>query len=99
MTASELGKIYDEDKSAVVEIANKANFKQFIFKCRAKYEMYNVITMQIVYFDNYHLLYTFFFYYFQDENRLKTVGVKVDPICYKEYNSYLISKINERLAK
>jgi len=32
---------------------------------------------------------------FNDENRLKTVAVKVDPINYKEYNSYLISKIQQ----
>lgn len=42
MTAAEVGKAYEEDKSALAEIANNANFKRFVFKCRAKYEMYNV---------------------------------------------------------
>ncbi|XP_031346155.1 replication protein A 70 kDa DNA-binding subunit-like isoform X2 [Photinus pyralis] len=35
--------------------------------------------------------------YFNDENRLKTVALRVDPVNYKEYNSYLISQINELL--
>ncbi|KAI4471655.1 replication factor a 1 rfa1 [Holotrichia oblita] len=74
MSAAEVGKAYDEDKSAMTEIANKANFKQFVFRCRAKYEMYN------------------------DENRLKTVAVRVEPVNHKEYNNYLISKINQLMG-
>ncbi|KAI4471649.1 nucleic acid-binding protein [Holotrichia oblita] len=60
MSAAEVGKAYDEDKSALAEIADKANFKQFVFRCRAKYEVYN------------------------DENRLKTVAVRVDPVNHKK---------------
>ncbi|KAI4471648.1 replication factor a 1 rfa1 [Holotrichia oblita] len=74
MSAAEVGKAYDEDKSALAEIANKANFKQFVFRCRAKYEVYN------------------------DENRLKTVAVRVDPVNRKEYNVYLISEINQLMG-
>lgn len=33
--------------------------------------------------------------YFNDENRLRIVALKVEPVNYKEYNSYLISQINE----
>lgn len=47
MSAAEIGKVYEEDKSALAEVANKVNFKQFIFKCRAKYEVYNVSPVRI----------------------------------------------------
>ncbi|GJQ76792.1 hypothetical protein Trydic_g15003 [Trypoxylus dichotomus] len=74
MSAAEIGKAYEEDTSSLAELANRANFKQFLFKCRAKFEMYN------------------------DENRLKIVAVKIDPVNFKDYNQYLISKIGDLMA-
>ncbi|CAG9770947.1 unnamed protein product [Ceutorhynchus assimilis] len=35
---------------------------------------------------------------YNDEQRLKTVAVKVDPINYKEYNAYLAKKIRDLIA-
>ncbi|XP_022901411.1 replication protein A 70 kDa DNA-binding subunit [Onthophagus taurus] len=40
-TAEEAGNAVQMDMNALAEIGNKANFKQFVFKCRAKYESYN----------------------------------------------------------
>lgn len=42
MTAQELGAHMENDKESVANILDKAHFKQFIFKCRAKIENYNV---------------------------------------------------------
>lgn len=42
MTAQELGTHMENDKESNVKILNKVHFKQFIFKCRAKIENYNV---------------------------------------------------------
>ena len=45
MTSQELGEAVENGQQAS-EIANAVNFKQFIFKCRAKMEMYNVGNIQ-----------------------------------------------------
>lgn len=42
MTAQELGTQMEHDKENVANILDKVHFKQFIFKCRAKIENYNV---------------------------------------------------------
>lgn len=42
MTAKELGDAMAADSDAIADITSKAHFKQFIFKCRAKMETYNV---------------------------------------------------------
>lgn len=42
MTAKEVGEALEADPEAVSTIVDKAHFKQFIFKCRAKMENYNV---------------------------------------------------------
>ncbi|EFA12891.1 replication protein A 70 kDa DNA-binding subunit [Tribolium castaneum] len=68
-TAQEIGLTMRDDSEAGTAIFQAANFKQFIFKCRAKMENYN------------------------DEQRLKIVVVKVDPVNYEEYNGYLCEQI------
>ncbi|KAB0796289.1 hypothetical protein PPYR_10350 [Photinus pyralis] len=73
MSSQAVGEAIENDSQALVEIADKAHFKEFIFKCRSKMENYN------------------------DENRLKTVALRVEPVNFKEYNSYLISQINQLL--
>lgn len=42
MTAQELGSQMEIEKENVSDILDKVHFKQFIFKCRAKIENYNV---------------------------------------------------------
>lgn len=42
MTAQELGTLMENDKEAAINSLDKIHFKQFIFKCRAKIENYNV---------------------------------------------------------
>lgn len=42
MNAQELGTQMENDKENVAEIMDKVHFKQFIFRCRAKIENYNV---------------------------------------------------------
>lgn len=73
MSSQAVGEAIESDPQALVEIADKAHFKQFIFKCRSKMENYN------------------------DETRLKTVALKVEPISYKECNTHAISRIQELL--
>lgn len=51
MTAQELGTQMENDKENVANILDKAHFKQFIFKCRAKIENYNVSCSEMC--DNY----------------------------------------------
>lgn len=41
-TAEHLGRTMEDDKEAAMAIISNVNFKQFLFKCRAKYEVYNV---------------------------------------------------------
>ncbi|KAF7265349.1 hypothetical protein GWI33_021238 [Rhynchophorus ferrugineus] len=71
VTAQEAGDLFEQDPSQFNELVEKAHFKQFVLKCRAKTEVYN------------------------DEQRLKTVAVKVDPINYEEYNNHLINRIKQ----
>lgn len=42
MTSQEVGEATETNPEAMINIADKANFKNFIFKCRAKIETYNV---------------------------------------------------------
>lgn len=49
MTSQEVGEAVENNPESLTEIADKANFKQFVIKCRAKMESYNVI---INYFSN-----------------------------------------------
>lgn len=42
MTSQELGDASEQGQGALDNIVSKANFKEFIFKCRAKHESYNV---------------------------------------------------------
>lgn len=42
MTSQEVGEQIEQDPEAKAAIADKAHFKQFIMKCRAKMETYNV---------------------------------------------------------
>ncbi|KAG5891263.1 hypothetical protein JTB14_019670 [Gonioctena quinquepunctata] len=74
MTSEEVGQQVDQNPEAMRLITDKAHFKQFILKCRAKMETYN------------------------DESRLKTVCIKVDPINYEEYNAHLIERIQQLMA-
>ncbi|RZB40475.1 replication protein A 70 kDa DNA-binding subunit [Asbolus verrucosus] len=73
-TSQDVGYAMENDSEGAVNIFQEANFKQFIFKCRAKMETYN------------------------DEQRLKTVVVKVDPVNYEEHNSYLVDKIQSFIS-
>ena len=41
VTADELGRMRDSDPDSFQEVFNRANFKQFNFKLRAKMETYN----------------------------------------------------------
>lgn len=49
MTSEEVGRQIEENSEAMVQIADKVHFKQFIMKCRAKMETYNVRNQQIIY--------------------------------------------------
>ncbi|KAF5306707.1 hypothetical protein FQR65_LT07262 [Abscondita terminalis] len=71
MSAQAVGEASENDPQGVATIADKAHFKQFIFKCRAKMDTYN------------------------DETRLKTVALGVEPVNYKEYNAQVISRIKQ----
>lgn len=42
MTAEEVGQQVEQNPEAMMSIANTAHFKQFVMKCRAKVETYNV---------------------------------------------------------
>ncbi|XP_056629805.1 replication protein A 70 kDa DNA-binding subunit [Diorhabda sublineata] len=74
MTAEEVGQALEHNKEEVANIVDRAHFKEYLLKCRAKIETYN------------------------DEARLKTVCIKVDPVNYEEYNSFLIEKIQQLIA-
>ena len=74
MTSQSVGEALENDPQALTEIADKAHFKEFIFKCCSKMDNYN------------------------DEARLKTVVIKVNPINHKEYNSHLISHIRQLMG-
>ncbi|CAH0547198.1 unnamed protein product [Brassicogethes aeneus] len=74
LTAQEVGEQVDNQSQTMASIVDKANFKQFVLKCRAKMETYN------------------------DEARLKTVVVRVDPINYEEYNAHLIERIQALMS-
>lgn len=41
-TSEEVGKAYEESEDNVATICTQANFTEWIFKCRAKYETFNV---------------------------------------------------------
>lgn len=43
MTSQEVGDQLDQDPQAMATITDRVNFKQFIMKCRAKMETYNVM--------------------------------------------------------
>lgn len=74
MTAEEVGQALEHNKEEISNIVDRAHFKEYVLKCRAKIETYN------------------------DEARLKTVCIKVDPVNYEEYNSLLIEKIQQLTA-
>lgn len=42
MTSEEVGQQIEQNSEAMTQIADQAHFKQFIMKCRAKMETYNV---------------------------------------------------------
>lgn len=42
MTSEEVGQQIAQNPEAMAQIADQAHFKQFIMKCRAKMETYNV---------------------------------------------------------
>lgn len=44
LTARELGEANAADDGAVASVTANAHFKQFVFKCRARTEIYNVNT-------------------------------------------------------
>ncbi|XP_030753386.1 replication protein A 70 kDa DNA-binding subunit [Sitophilus oryzae] len=71
-SAEEVGALFESgEPGKYTEFMEEAHFKEFVFKCRAKNEVFN------------------------DEGRLKTVAIKVDPVNYTEYNTYLIECIKE----
>lgn len=41
-TAHEIGEMMENDSDMVANIFEEVQFKQFLFKCRAKLEIYNV---------------------------------------------------------
>lgn len=41
MTSQEIGEAMERDPEAMTNLVDKANFKEFVFKCRAKMETYN----------------------------------------------------------
>ncbi|XP_044271504.1 replication protein A 70 kDa DNA-binding subunit-like [Tribolium madens] len=73
-TAQEIGLTMQDDAAAGTAIFQAANFQQFIFKCRAKMEVYN------------------------DEQRLKIVVIKVDPVDYEAHNNYLLEHIGKLMV-
>ncbi len=42
VSAKELGELKDTNENAYDNIFQEANFKEFVFKCRAKMDTYNV---------------------------------------------------------
>lgn len=53
-TAQEIGMIMEDNTDAGAAIFQEANFKQFVFKCRAKVETYNVcIYIKLLYLPKY----------------------------------------------
>lgn len=48
MTSDEVGQAVEANPQALADIADKANFKRFILKCRAKTETYNVNSLIII---------------------------------------------------
>lgn len=40
--SQEVGEAHEQNPDNLIEICNKANFSEYIFKCRAKFETYNV---------------------------------------------------------
>lgn len=42
VTAQEAGDLFEQDPTQFNELVEKAHFKQFVLKCRAKTEVYNV---------------------------------------------------------
>lgn len=93
MTSDELGAIAENNPDALLSIGERANFKQFMFRCRAKMETFNVnVSMH-------YEIHTKIQFMFQDETRLKVVALRVDHVNYKEYNAHLISRINQLLRE
>nr|XP_033324078.1 replication protein A 70 kDa DNA-binding subunit [Megalopta genalis] len=73
-TAQELGELYENDNSTFLEKIGDATFKTFVFKLKAKLEV------------------------FSDEQRMKVTCLDVTPIDYVQYNSHLITQLNELLG-
>lgn len=47
MSAQEAGQLMENDKKAFNEMMEKAHFKEFVLRCRAKMETYNVSSVYI----------------------------------------------------
>lgn len=41
-TSQEVGEAHEQDPESLIAICNKAHFAEYIFKCRARFETYNV---------------------------------------------------------
>lgn len=94
MSAQEIGDSIENNPEAAASIVERVNFKQFIFKCRAKMETYNVR----FFFSLKSMIFTYSTFCFQDEARLKTIAVEVKPIDYKVLNNQIIKRINQLMA-
>lgn len=49
MTSEEVGQQIEQNPEAMTQIADQAHFRQFIMKCRAKVETYNVSLKMLVF--------------------------------------------------
>ena len=95
-SAEELGRMKDTDESAFDGVFQQANFKEYIFKVRAKMDTFNVsiiiYTLLAVWSLNGFVLCV------QDEQRLKCYCVVATPVNYVQETRRRIEEIKTMLA-